>query len=107
MDRKMLIFGIAMLVLLPFLWLPSMLLPDRESVESRQLERETECRNLVVVACEQGDLEWATALASYWTGINPGANEPRQIGIVLQSTLSKEGKLEAVARIARGPGPSE
>jgi len=106
MDAKTLIFGIIMLALLP-LWPIAMLMPDRSEIEARRHGREVRCRELIVVACEQGDYDLSVELVAYWAGINPEANGPRQIGIVFQSTLSREAKLAAVARIARGAGPSE
>lgn len=99
-DRRTFIFGVIMLLLMPVLWPVAMLMPSRRKSQARMLERETECRRLIVAACERGDVEKATELAALWTGINADASGPREIGIVLQSTLSRDRKLEHIARIA-------
>ena len=108
MNRSTFIFGVILLLLAPVLWPVVRLMPDRAEREARQLQRETECRKLIIVACDEGDLEWARELVFYWKRIVPSAG-PREALVVLETSLSSSRKLAAIKDIAAraGRGPSD
>ena len=105
MDRSTVIFGIILLLLAPVLWPVAKIIPDRHAREARQLQRETECRKLIIFyACAQGDLPLARELVYYWKNIVPNSAAPREAIVILRSTLSRERKLEAIKSIAARAG---